>query len=95
MKDYGGLEGKLEILNKRKKLHFVICDFINDKPVRCNFSEELMNKALACFGKRVYVFGLIKYKKNGEPISIEVEKFKAFKTEKELPTALELLGIYK
>lgn len=94
-KDYGGLEGKLETLSERKKHHFVIYDFLNDKAIRCNFAEDLLDEVLHSFGKRVYVYGLIKYRKTGEPISIEVEKFKPLKNEDELPRALDVLGIYK
>ena len=38
---------------------------------------------------------LIKYRKTGEPISIEVEMFRAFKDKDKLPTASDVLGIYK
>jgi hypothetical protein len=44
-------------------------------------------------GKQVEVFGLIHYRKNGTPISIEAEHIVRLPDDSELPTAEDVRGI--
>lgn len=96
-KSYGSIEGTLDTVSKRKRFHTVISDPLTNKPVRCYFGNLDMPQAdvLAMFGKRVSVYGLIKYRKDGFPISINVEDVRLFKSEKDLPSARDVLGILR
>lgn len=93
--DFGSFEGKLEVISTRGGYHFNLYEFINDYPIKCIFKEDMIGKVLKAFGKRAYVFGLIKYKKGGMPSSIHVEKLRVFREKHEIPAAKDVLGILK
>jgi len=93
--ELGSIEGKLEVISSRRGLHFVIYDSLKNRPISCYFKDDFIEKVLSAFNKRVYVFGLIKYRKGGVPYSIQVEKFRIFRPQSELPTPDDVLGILK
>lgn len=94
-KELGSIEGKLEVVSKRRGYHFVVYDSLKNLPVICYFEESLTEKILNAFGRYVYVYGLVKYRKGDMPYSIQVNKFRAFRLKNELPTANDVLGILK
>ena len=63
--------------------------------VRCYFPEELLPSVFERFRKRVEVSGLIHYRKNGAPISIEAEHIVGLPDDSELPTAEDVRGILR
>ena len=91
-KALGSVEGRLSTLSERGGLKIIVYDSLSDKPIRCDIMEELLFEATKAFGKRVYVYGLISYEKNGNPKSIRVQELKMFEKEK-LPSAYEICGI--
>jgi hypothetical protein len=91
-KALGSVEGRLSTLSERGGLKIIVYDSLSDKPIRCDITEELLFEATKAFGKRVYVYGLISYDKNGNPKSIRVQELKMFEKEK-LPSAYEICGI--
>jgi len=93
--ELGSIEGKLEVISSRRGLHFVIYDSLKNRPVTCYFKDDFIEKVLTAFNKRVYVFGLIKYRRGGIPYSIQIEKFRIFRPQSELPTPEDVLGIIK
>ncbi len=92
---YGSVEGKLEVVSKRHGLSFVITDLLTDKAVKCIFKdEELLEKVFESWDKRVSVYGLIRYNKRGEIISILVDDFRILLDKNKLPTSRDVLGIF-
>jgi len=91
--DYGSVQGRLQTISERGGFYFVIYEPIWDKSIRCKMSQELITEALNYFGKRVEVIGLIKYRKDGSPISIKVEQIIPFPEEKDIPGFQSVRGI--
>ncbi len=94
IKDHGTIEGRLDSLSRRGGPHFFVFDALTDEAVRCYVPEAQMREAIAAFGRRVAVTGLIRYRKTtGQPTSVEVERIFVFPTEDKLPTADDVYGI--
>jgi hypothetical protein len=92
---YGAIEGKMQTITDRDGFRFVVYDSLYDHRVDCFFDEELMDKALANFRKRVRVSGLVQYDRAGEPVSIKVDDIYVFRPNSELPSVREMRGILK
>ena len=54
-----------------------------------------LQDAFANFRKRVEVSGVIHYRRNGTPISVEVEAIDPLPEDSELPTSNEVRGLLK
>jgi hypothetical protein len=94
--DYGAIEGRLESIQESYgTLQFYIRDAMLRQRVRCYFPEELLPDVFDKFRKRVEVSGVIHYRKNGAPTSIEVEYIAALPDDSELPTAEDVRGILR
>lgn len=81
VKDYGSAEGRLETISVRGGAHLAVYDALTDRKIECIIEPSQLEDAWAALGKRVSVFGLIRYRKTGEPISIEVEDMKVLLAE--------------
>lgn len=93
--EYGSIEGRLDLISSRKGYHFFITDLVRNHAIKCDFPESMKEKILDSFNKRVYVFGLIKYRKGNVPFSIELQYIKPIKEQSKLPTADDVYGILK
>jgi hypothetical protein len=94
--DYGTIEGRLESIQESYgTLQFYIRDAMLRQRVRCYFPEELLPEVFETFRKRVEVSGVIHYRKNGTPVSIEVERILGLPDDSELPTAEDVRGILR
>jgi len=94
--DYGTIEGRLETIQESYgSLQFYIRDALLRQRVRCYFPEELLPDVFDKFRKRVEVSGVIHYRKNGTPISIEAEHVIGLPDDSELPTAEDVRGILR
>jgi hypothetical protein len=92
--DYGTIEGRLETIQESYgNLQFYIRDAMLRQRVRCYFPEDLLPEVFNNFRKRVEVSGIIHYRRNGTPISIEAEHFIPLPDDSELPTAEDVRGI--
>jgi len=92
--DYGTIEGRLEAIQEsRGTLQFFIRDALLHLRVRCYFPEDLLPGVFDKFRKRVEASGIIHYRKNGVPISIEAEQIIGLPDDSELPTAEDVRGI--
>ena len=96
-KDYGTIEGRLETITERSSgsLQFQIRDAMLKQKVRCFFPENLLSEVFDKFRKRVEVSGVIHYRKNGMPISIEAANVISLPDDSELPTAGDVRGILR
>lgn len=94
VKDHGTIEGRLESLSRRGGPHFFVFDALTDEAVRCYIPEAKMQEAIAAFGRRVAVTGLVRYRKStGQPLSVEVDDIFTFPAEETLPKADDVYGI--
>jgi hypothetical protein len=92
--DFGTIEGRLETIQESYgTLQFYIRDAALRQRVRCYFPEELLPAVFETFRRRVEVSGIIHYRKNGRPVSIEVEHIFGLPDDAELPTAEDVRGI--
>lgn len=91
--EYGSVAGKLETLSERNGFRFVVYDALWDQPVNCLFKEEDMPRVMSAFGKRVEVYGEVRYRKDGRATSVNVEDFEQFPDA--LPTAQDVRGILR
>lgn len=92
-KSLGTIEGRLRTVTEAGGVHFVVQDPVTHNSVRCNIGEDDVDKYLAAFRKRVAVYGEIRYRKDGEPISIAVHDFRVLREAHELPKAKDVKGI--
>lgn len=92
--DYGTIEGKLEAIQEIVgTLQFQIRDALSRQRVKCYFPEDLLPEVMEKFRRRVEVAGVIHYRNNGVPISIEAESIEALPDDRDLPTAADVRGI--
>ncbi|MEO8601409.1 MAG: hypothetical protein ABI629_02425 [bacterium] len=91
--EYGTIEGRLLTLSQRHKPHFAVYDPLTDQPIRCNVQESRLEEAWRAFGRRVAVSGIIRYRKTGQPVSIEAESMFIFPPDDELPSPSDVYGI--
>ena len=93
-KDVGSVEGRLQaIQDSGGSLKIKIKDPLYVKPIECSLPENMIEEALATFRKRVVITGLIQYRKNGSPVSIEVNNIEVLPDDDDLPTAEDVRGI--
>ncbi len=93
-KAYGTIEGKLLGIDLHGKWDFTIYDEVTNKPIKSYFDEEMYDEVITGIKKRVSAYGLIQYKKNGEPSRVEVEKFRIFPEDNELPKFKDIIGLF-
>lgn len=92
----GSIEGNLQTVSDRDGFRIVVYDSLRDKSINCFFSdEEILTQAVQAFRKRVTVFGLVRYRKDGTPISVRVNRIRVFRSQDELPPISQIQGIFK
>ena len=93
--DHGSIEGQLQVVSERRGLHVVVYEPLWDKPVRCHLSDEQAEVALRNFGKQVEVTGIVRYRGDGMPVSIDVEEIEPFPAPEDLPGFEAVRGILR
>lgn len=93
--DIGTVDGVLDVVSAKRGLEFKIREILHGHTVKCIVNEELMEKALGCFRKRVEVEGVISYNKKGLPVVVKAKTMNSFPPENEIPHFSELKGILK
>lgn len=94
-KDYGTVEGRLTAIQEQGTLQLLLKDEWLKQTVRCYVPEELLPDAFANFRRRVEVSGAIHYRRNGTPISVEVERIEPLPDDEELPSSKDVRGILR
>lgn len=93
-RDHGTLEGRLErISDASGSVKIAIKDFLFAKSIVCSVPEALLEKALSSFRKRVEVEGIISFRRDGSPVSIEAQAIEILPEDDELPSASDVSGI--
>jgi len=97
VEDFGTIEGRLLVLAKTRGFEIKIKEEISGRLVTCHIPGNLLDDAKDAFTRRVSVTGTIKYRRDGTPVSIEVDSedgFFRFPYERELPSIEEIVGIW-
>jgi hypothetical protein len=92
-KSLGTIEGRLRTVTEAGGVHFVVQDPITHNSIRCYIEDEDVERYLSAFRKRVSVYGEIRYRKDGQPVSILVSEFRVLRESNELPRAKDVKGI--
>ncbi len=90
----GSIEGNLDQINIHEGANtFHIYPDIGPKRVTCNFPSRLFDDAVAAVGRRVEVYGSLKYRAQAQfPHQISVTAIEAFPPDGELPDWDDLRG---
>ncbi len=92
---HGTIEGQLLALKIKGRLNFSVWEHLTGKEIKCFFPDEMFDDVIAAVRSRIAVYGLVRYRKNGEPASVEIEHINIFPEENELPTFSDMIGILK
>lgn len=92
--DSGTVEGVLDVVSAHGGYEIRLCEPIFGRTVKCSVSESQMEEALHAFKKRVEVEGLIKYDKEGRPLSVKVRDITVFPPPEALPSYKDMRGIF-
>lgn len=92
-KSLGTIEGRLRTVTESGGVHFVVQDMITHNSVRCYIDEDSIEEYIGAFRKRVAVYGEIRYRKDGHPVSIAVHDFRILRESSDLPKAIDVKGI--
>jgi len=90
----GSIEGMLEQINIHQGANtFHIYPAVGPKKVTCQFPGKLYDEAVSAVGRRVEVFGRLKYRANAPfPHQVGVTAIEAFEAEHDLPTWEDIRG---
>ena len=89
-RSYGSIEGQLVSISIAKKQSFGIRDFLDNKIVKCYFSDSIFETARNALGKRVYAFGIIRQRTHGPKVNIEVTELKVLPDPSEMPSLMDI-----
>jgi hypothetical protein len=92
---HGSIEGRMQAISERHGFRFVIYDSLFDRKVDCFFDEELVEKAVSSFRKRIRASGTVQYNRHGQPVSVNVTDIYEFKPNAELPSISDVKGILR
>jgi len=95
MSAYGTIEGKLLAVNVKGRLKFSVYETLTNRSVTCFVGDEKFEDVVSAIKDRVSAYGLIRYRKTGEPASIEIEDLSVFPPEDKLPKFSDMVGIFK
>lgn len=93
-KSLGTIEGRLRTVTESGGVHFVVQDAMTHNSVRCYVNEDDIDDYMKAFRRRVAVYGEIRYRKDGQPVSIAVHDFRVLRELHDLPKASDVRGIY-
>ena len=91
--DIGSVEGRLEVLSGHGKLAVVVYDPIDERAIKCEVTAQQLEASLKSFLKRVEVFGTVRYRSDGTPVSVRVDNIVPFPDQ--TPSLDEMRGILK
>ncbi|WP_418025888.1 hypothetical protein ACNKFW_22580 (plasmid) [Paracoccus sp. TD-10] len=93
-RDFGSLEGRLEaIQDAAGSLQIRVKDFLYPRAIKCSVPEKLIEHVFASFRRRVEIEGIVHYRGDGSPISIDAHHIEVLPEDDELPTAADVRGI--
>lgn len=93
--ELGTVEGQLSVLSERGGVHFVIYDSVWKRAVNCSVPEALVEELMTLWRRRVAVHGMVRYRADGLPTSVDVDRIEALPSDDELPTHEDVCGILR
>lgn len=90
----GAVDGILERVDAHGKLEFTVYDLLDNRPIKCEIEECQEQEALANLRKRVEVVGVVKYRKDGLPVSIKATRIIKFPDSSEIPSLEKMREIF-
>jgi hypothetical protein len=88
--DEGSVEGVLQRLDGHTKRELVIFDSVSDRGIKCYVDDTLMRNAGRFWYKRVEVLGTVRYRQDGQPVSVHAKNIIPFPEADEIPTIEEV-----
>ncbi len=93
---FGTVEGRLEGLMTHGRRTFYVWDAPTNRRVECQFGNRVeLGEILSAYGKRVAARGLIRRRKTGEKVSVEVAELRVFPSEDDLPSVDDVQAIMR
>ena len=93
-KSIGSVEGRLELASlPGEGRWFNVCHAVSGVAVKCELSKDMVDEFASNLGSRVLVSGLVSYNVAGDPISVAVERIRAFEEESSLPSIDYMIGL--
>lgn len=89
----GSMEGMLEMVTLHGQRYFRVYDAVSGVGVPCYFPPEELENVRVGLGKRVSVTGRVRFNRQGDKLSLQVERFCVFPPEEELPKPSEIRGL--
>lgn len=93
--DYGTVEGRLRAITDQGSVQLQLRDELLGITLKAYVNESLLPLAFSNFRKRVEVAGLIHYRRNGMPISVEVSHIEPLPEDDELPSPEAVRGLLR
>jgi hypothetical protein len=90
---FGSIEGVLDAINLHKDKYFTIYSFLDDRGIKCLFPDELLEEAKKNLGKKVYVYGLVRSREDGQRLNIVVREMEPLPNQDEAPSIYNMIGI--
>ena len=87
----GSVEGRLSVLSDRSAL--AIYEPVWNKRIECNVSDALLEGMRHLWRKRVTAYGMVHYRSDGFPASIDAQSVQPFADDDALPSSADVLGI--
>lgn len=94
-KPISAIDGRLDMINIHSDLKVGIYRLVDDRQIIAEFDEveKMKEKVKELLGKRVYVEGVLKRNKDGEPTSIMIKHMEAMPDDGDLPKLSDLFGL--
>jgi len=93
--DEGSVEGTLEVLSGHGKFEVQVYDPLDGRAIKCELDQAYLRIALDAFMKRVEVFGKVRYRRDGMPVSVRVERIEVFPGRDEIPLLEDVKGVLR
>jgi hypothetical protein len=93
--DDGSVEGVLKRADGHDKRELAIFDTITDRGIRCFVDDELLREAGRFWFKRVEVLGKVRYRSDGQPVSVHARDIIPFPEPEDIPTIEEMRDLLK
>lgn len=96
-KDYGSVEGKLVAISGKSGYQFSILDDLTEHEIKCYFDTKShpIRDLFDAWERRVSVRGQVHYRKDGTPVSIQVDEIRVFRANDQLPPLSAITGLFK
>lgn len=92
-KAIGSVIGVLEVVSLHRGYRYSVYDEVTHRAVRCEFSEDELEKVKAALGQRVMVSGILHRNEKGQPLRVDQPRLSVLPRRGDLPTTEQLVGI--